>query len=94
MRLLGKGIIEKFKLKHAQSRKPLDAWVRVMEVTDFANFVELRKTFPAADQVSGKTVFNIGGNKYRCIVIITYIVKQVVVTHVLTHGEYNAGGWK
>lgn len=94
MRLLGKSILEEFKRKHAQSRRPLDSWVKVIEATNFGNFVELRKTFPSADQVEGKTVFNVGGNKYRCIVIITYSVGQVIITHVLTHEEYNAGGWK
>lgn len=94
MRLLGKGIIDDFKHRHAQSRKPLDSWSRVIESTDFGNFVELRKTFPSADLVEGKTVFNIGGNKYRCIVIVTYSIKQGVVIHVLTHEEYNTGGWK
>ena len=94
MRLLGKTIIEAFKQKHAQSRKPLDVWARVVETSDFGNFVELRKTFPSADQVDTKTVFNVGGNKYRCIVITTYSIRQMVVTHVLTHDQYDAGGWK
>lgn len=94
MRLLGKGIIEAFKRKHAQSRKPLDNWTKVVERTDFGNFIELRKTFPSADQVGAKTVFNIGGNKYRCIVVVTYSIRQMIVTHVLTHEEYDAGGWK
>lgn len=94
MKLLGKGIAESFKRKHAQSRKPLDTWIKLIEMSDFGNFVELRKTFPSADQVGTKTVFNIGGNKYRCIVIITYSLKQIVITHVLTHEEYDAGGWQ
>ena len=94
MRLLGKSIVEAFKRKHAQSRKPLDMWTRLVESTDFGSLVELRKTFPSADQVGVKTVFNIGGNKYRCIVIVTYSIRQMVVTHVLTHEEYDAGGWK
>ena len=94
MRLLGRGIVETFKRRHAQARKPLDTWMKLVETNDYGNFVELRKTFRSADQVGTKTVFNIGGNKFRCIVIVTYSIRQVVITHVLTHEEYDAGGWE
>jgi len=55
---------------------------------------ELRKTFPSADYVEGKTVFNVGGNKVRTITLIEYGIMQVIVTEVLTHKEYDQGKWK
>jgi mRNA interferase HigB len=44
--------------------------------------------------VEGKTVFNIGGNKYRLISQINYELKTVLVTHVLAHKEYDKDKWK
>jgi mRNA interferase HigB len=38
---------------------------------------------------SGKTVFNIGGNKYRVVVLMMYEWGKVLVRYVLTHKEYD-----
>lgn len=56
-------------------------------------------TYPHADAVKTNrgetlTVFNIGGNKYRLIVRIRYDFQLVNVRAVLTHAEYDQGGWK
>jgi mRNA interferase HigB len=56
--------------------------------------VELRETFPGADQVGGLTVFNIGGNKVRLIAAIHYNRKIIYIRAVLTHREYDEGKWK
>jgi mRNA interferase HigB len=36
-----------------------------------------------------RVVFNIGGNKYRLIVRISYVYKQVLVKFVGPHAEYD-----
>lgn len=36
-----------------------------------------------------KTVFDIGGNKYRLVVDMMYKWGKVLVRHVLTHKEYD-----
>jgi len=71
------------------ARSSLDRWVRLVEENDFKTFSDLRKTFPHADQVGPKTVFNVGGNKVRTITVIQYDVKLVIVEAVLTHAEYD-----
>ena len=60
----------------------------------FANFAQLREMFPNADQVDNKTVFNIGGNKYRLIAALHYNRARVYVRVILTHREYDKGTWK
>jgi len=47
-----------------------------------------------ANQVSGLTVFNIGGNKYRLITYIDYQAKKVFIRHILPHIEYDTDNWK
>src|SRR4026208_1028201 len=53
---------------HPDARGPLNAWFTIVRKTDYASFVNLRMTFPSADQVGRFTVFNIEGNKFRLIV--------------------------
>ena len=94
MRVIGLHKVEEFKIRHPTSRNALDRWIRLMRENNFGSFVELRKNFPSADFVGTKTVFDVGGNKVRCITLIEYGIKQMVVTDVLTHEEYDKGKWK
>lgn len=94
MRIIGRRVIEKFKRKHADARSSLDHWHRVVWSRDWTNFAELRQVFPSADRVGPYIVFNVGGNKYRLIASVNFEVKTLLVRHVLTHQEYDRGGWK
>jgi len=83
-----------FAAKHPHSAEALERWHRIVKRTDFTDFANLRATFPSADQVGGKTVFNIGGNKYRLIAAIHYNRRKIYIRQVLTHAEYNRNSWK
>jgi mRNA interferase HigB len=65
-----------------------------MRNNDFANFAEVKAKAGSVDQVSGGVVFNIHGNAYRLIAKIEYRFKKVFIRCVLTHKEYDEGGWK
>jgi hypothetical protein len=65
-----------------------------MKTGQFRSFVELRTTFPSADQVGKLTVFNIGGGKARLIAAIHYNRQKVYIRAVLTHEDYDKGKWK
>ncbi len=67
------------------------AWPRRAE---WKSLADVRETFPSADAVGKYTVFNIKGNSYRLIVEINYRSRRVFVRHVLTHADYDKGGWK
>lgn len=88
-----KQILE-FAAEHADADRPLDAWYRLVKRARWANFADVRRDYPAADQVDSLTVFNIGGNKYRLIAAILYEVGRVYVRAVLTHKDYDRGRWK
>jgi mRNA interferase HigB len=94
LRILGRDKLEAFKRKYPASRKPLSRWEVVVESAEWASIVELKTNFPGADYVDGVTVFNIGGNKYRLITILGYLTSIVQVEAVLTHEQYDRGGWK
>lgn len=92
--MLGANHIEEFIKKHKDTKNALRRWQKLIVETDYKSMNELRKTFPRADYVDGKTVFDVGGNKIRTITVIEYSIKQVIVTHVLTHKEYDLNKWK
>jgi mRNA interferase HigB len=92
-------VISRKKLKEAAARRselegPLDAWFRVTKKAAWKNLADVRKTFSSADAVGKWTVFNIKGNQYRLIAEINYAFGRIYIRHVLTHSEYDRGGWK
>jgi len=77
----------------------MDEWLQEAERATWQSIEEVRQTQSSADGVriaSGTivTVFNIGGNKYRLLVLISYAAGAVRVLEVLTHAEYDKEKWK
>jgi len=79
---------------HPTAISGLAHWYQALKKNNPANYVELRRLFPHADQVDGLTVFNIGGNKARLVAAIHYNRRKVYIRAVLTHAEYDGGNWK
>ena len=92
-------VISRRKLKEAAARHgdlegPLDTWFRIARKAQWRNLAEVRKTFSSADAVGKWTVFNSKGNRYRLITEINYVFGRIYIRHVLSHAEYDRGGWK
>lgn len=94
MHIITRKRLVNFWLLHPDARTPLEHWFAIVRKTDYASFAGLRTTFPSADQVSGLTVFNIGGSKFRLIAAIHYNRRKVYIRYVLTHAEYDRGAWR
>ena len=94
MHIISRKMLRRFWEQHPDSQTALSRWFKVVNTTHYENFAELRKTFPSADRVGNKIVFNIGGNKYRLIAVIHFNRHKVYVRHVLTHQDYDKGNWK
>jgi mRNA interferase HigB len=88
-----------FWTKRSEAKLPLDRWYRISRKARWRNFEDAKDAFPATDVYkvkSGKTatIFDVGGNKYRVIALIDYHRQTMLVTHVLTHAEYDRDTWK
>ncbi len=84
---------------HREAEASLQNWVQLVRSAQWHDFAQLRRTFPAADQVtvaSGRTVviFNIAYNRYRLIAAVHYNRKIVYTLKILTHKEYDRNHWK
>jgi mRNA interferase HigB len=92
-------VISRKKLKAAAARhralkNSLDVWFRIAKKAGWKNLADVRKTFSTADTVGKWTIFNIKGNQYRLIAEVNYVYGRIYIRHVLTHAEYDRGGWK
>lgn len=98
MRIIKNKTLQKLASLHPTTRPTVAAWKKVITATQFTNFVQLRKAFPHADQITTKskrtvTVFNIK-NQYRLITAIHYNRKLVFILRLLSHADYDKNTWK
>ncbi|MBW4506709.1 MAG: type II toxin-antitoxin system HigB family toxin [Scytonematopsis contorta HA4267-MV1] len=94
MHVITRKRLNEFAKLYPDTKSALTQWYQLVKQNQFASFVELRETFPSADQVGKLTVFNIGGNKVRLIAAIHYNRQKIYIRYVLTHSEYDEQRWK
>jgi mRNA interferase HigB len=94
LNIVSKRKLQEAERKHRDLEGVLDAWFRIAKRSKWTCLNDIRKTWRDTDEVDGKTVFNIKGNKYRLIAGINYKSQTMFIKHVLTHAEYDKGDWK
>ncbi|MGH8069396.1 MAG: type II toxin-antitoxin system HigB family toxin [Candidatus Entotheonellia bacterium] len=64
----------------------MKAWLAIVRLKRYSSPQEVRQDFASAS-FSGKwrTVFNIGGNKYRLVLDMRYDLGRIYIRHLLTH---------
>ncbi len=94
MRIISRKRLREAEDKHADLIDPLGAWWQVASLAHWKSLEDIRKTYPDTDRVGRYAVFNIKGNAYRLIVRMEYRKYLIFIVTVLTHSEYDRGGWK
>jgi mRNA interferase HigB len=96
VQIIGKHLIEAAQKKHSTWKGSLGSWVRIVEGVEppWKDFPAVRGTRKDADLVGDCIVFNIKGNDARLISYVSFEMGTVTVLAVLTHKEYDKGGWK
>src|SRR5262245_36438345 len=94
MHIISRKKLREFWEIHPDAKTPLAAWYKVAKKARWKRFGDVRTPFPSADLIGKCIVFNIGGNKYRLIVIIPQPWHRVYVRFVLTQKDYSKGAWK
>ncbi|MGB7158395.1 MAG: type II toxin-antitoxin system HigB family toxin [Tepidisphaeraceae bacterium] len=91
MLITGLAAIEGFLKKNASARTPTIRWVELARAATWSDIVAVRETFASADAIKGTnlTCFNIGGNKFRLLTVISYERQQIVIHELMTHAQYD-----
>ena len=89
MHVISLKTLRTFWQKHPEAENVLREWHSVVENAEFKDFNHVREFFNSADYVSPFTVFDVGGNNYRVVVLVRYRFKKVFIQKVMTHREYD-----
>ena len=94
MRLISRKALREFWATHPDAEPPLRQWEADVKLAKWEDWADLKATYGSADKVGEFVVFNLGGNKYRLITIVSYAKGKVYIQRVLKHKEYDRGAWK
>ncbi len=90
MRIVTYKRILEFSKKYADAENPLNFWYHTVTVKEWNNLNEIKQTFNSVDYVgNNRYVFNIKGNDYRLVAIISFNAKKVYIRFIGTHSEYD-----
>ncbi|MDR3141299.1 MAG: type II toxin-antitoxin system HigB family toxin [Tannerellaceae bacterium] len=90
MLIQGKYLIDDFVKKQAGVKTALQRWVDIVEAAEWKSHIDIKALFPAVDYVgNGRYVFNIKGNNYRLVSVITFVSGLLIVRFIGTHAEYD-----
>ena len=91
MEVYGEAVLTRFAKKHPASRGPLRRFLEIARGAAWPHFPAVKRTFPATDlgKRTGRMIFDIGGNKYRLIAIVSFEDQALLIESVWTHEEYN-----
>lgn len=89
MHVITRKRLQEFWQTHRDAERPLRVWLAVVRLKRYTGPHEVRADFPSASFLGDwRTVFNIGGNKYRLVVDMRYDLGRIYIRSVLTHEEY------
>ena len=94
MRIIKRGALVQFWEKHPDAKASLESWYGVVRKAAWKTPADMKSVYSNADLVGRRTVFNIAGNKYRLIARVNCQAQRVFVLYILTHAEYDRGGWQ
>lgn len=90
MIISNKLLLNEYVQKHSRAAKPMNKWVDDVTNATWTSHNDLKKDFPSADYVgNSRYVFNIGGNNFRLITVVLFIVGVLEIRFIGSHADYS-----
>jgi mRNA interferase HigB len=90
VRIYSRSTLRRFWAKHPDAEQPLRAWYAEAKKAQWTTPSDIKALHRTASFVGDdRVVFNVGGNKYRLVVAVSYRRGSVFVRFLGTHREYD-----
>lgn len=91
MQVIARRTLREFWAKHPRSEVPLVTWYAVVAKANWNAPEDIKRMFGTNVDFVGdnRVIFDIGGNKYRLVVRVSYRFKRVLIKFVGTHADYD-----
>ena len=83
--------LKQFWARHPHAEGPIRAWFATVGKAQWANPAEIKRQFGGTVDFVGdnRVIFDLGGNKHRLIVHVSFEFGRVLVKFIGTHAEYD-----
>jgi mRNA interferase HigB len=91
MQVIARRTLKQFWQRHQRAEGPLRAWFAVVSRARWTGPADVKRQFGATVDFIGdnRLIFDLGGNKYRLVVRVSYKFGRVLIKFVGTHAEYD-----
>ena len=91
MQIIARRTLRLLWTRQPRAEAPLRAWYGLVAKAVWAGPADVKTAFGASVDFVGdnRLIFDIGGNKYRLMVRVSYAFGRVLVKFVGTHAEYD-----
>ncbi len=90
VQIIAKRALREFWQKYPRAETPLKLWFLEVNRAAWAGPADIKAQFGSADFVAdNRVIFDIGGNKYRLVVHVSYKYGRVLIKFVGTHSDYD-----
>ena len=91
VRVITKATLRDFWERHPQAHRRLRTWYDIVGKSTWAGPSDVKREFGLAVDFVGdnRIIFDIGGNKYRLVVHVSYRFGRVLIKFIGTHKDYD-----
>ena len=90
MRIISRKALREFWKNHNDAKEALQSWYSETKKAEWSSPAEIRAIYRNVSILpNNRAIFNIKGNHYRIIVLISYEFGVVYIRFVGTHAEYD-----
>ena len=90
MQVIARRTLREFWARHPQAEGPIRAWLAIAAKAHWANPATKRQFGNTVDFVGdNRVIFDLGGNKYRLIVHVSFAFGRLLVKFIGTHAAYD-----
>ena len=91
MQVISRRTLREFRARHPHAEGPIRAWLAIATGVQWASPADIKRQFGSTADFVGdnRIIFDLGGNKYRLVVHVSYTFGRVLVKFIGSHAEYD-----
>jgi mRNA interferase HigB len=91
MQVIALRTLKEFWRRHPPAERPIRLWFAATRSAQWRGPSDVKRQFGTTVDFVGdnRVIFDLGGNKYRLIVHVSYRFRRVLVKFIGTHAEYD-----
>jgi mRNA interferase HigB len=91
MQVIARRTLKEFWARHPHAEGPIRAWLAIVAKANWENPAEIKRQLGNTVDFVGdnRVIFDLGGNKYRLVVHVSFAFGRVLVKFIGTHAAYD-----